>query len=167
MAGEKWRVWAARVAVVAAGAAVAFALTTLWRYAHRDDPSVIENPHLARVANAACAAMREESAAAAVGTSAPISQRVGAINAQNDAVTGLVSTVNRLVDPVTVEQDRPAADWLADWRRLVQARDAYAESLAAGHPKPMVLPTIDGLNLQTRLNGVGLNCRVPLVLLAP
>jgi hypothetical protein len=30
-----------------------------------------------------------------------------------------------------------------------------------------VLPTIDGKGLVDRLNNVGLNCRVPLVLLAP
>ena len=47
------------------------------------------------------------------------------------------------------------------------ARDAYARSLAAGKPKPLNLPTIDGKTLVERLNNVGLNCRVPLVLLAP
>jgi hypothetical protein len=31
----------------------------------------------------------------------------------------------------------------------------------------MVLPTVEGLGLQARLNDVGLNCRVPLVLLGP
>jgi hypothetical protein len=31
----------------------------------------------------------------------------------------------------------------------------------------MIMPVIDGQTLQQRLNDVGLNCRVPLVLLAP
>ena len=66
-----------------------------------------------------------------------------------------------------LEADQPAAQWLEDWQRLVSARDAYARSLAAGKPKPMELPTIDGRGLVERLNNVGLNCRVPLVLLAP
>ena len=57
--------------------------------------------------------------------------------------------------------------WLEDWQRLVAARDAYARSLAAGRPTPMTLPSIDGRGLVERLNNVGLNCRVPLVLLAP
>ena len=63
--------------------------------------------------------------------------------------------------------DQPAVAWLQDWRRLIAARDAYARSLAAGKPKPMELPVVDGRGLVERLNGVGLNCRVPLALLAP
>jgi hypothetical protein len=167
MAGERWRSWAARAAVVVAGALVAVSLMRLWAYANRDNPLVIENPDVARVANAACAALRDEAAAAAVATTAPIAQRVGAINAQNDAVTQLVATVDRLVAPEAIAQDRPAATWLADWQRLVVVRDGYARSLASGHPTPMAMPTIDGRSLQERLNDVGLNCRVPPVLLAP
>ena len=63
--------------------------------------------------------------------------------------------------------DQPAVAWLQDWRRLIAARDAYARSLAAGKPKPMELPVVDGRGLVERLNGVGLSCRVPLALLAP
>jgi hypothetical protein len=167
MAGERWRVWAARVAVVVAAAVVTMSLMRLWAYANTDNPAIIENPDVARVANAACAAMREEAAALSVATTAPIAQRVGAINAQNDAVTELINRINRLVDPAEIERDQPAPAWLEDWDRLVVARDAYARSLASGHPKPMVMPVIDGQTLQQRLNDVGLNCRVPLVLLAP
>jgi hypothetical protein len=167
MAGQKWRVWAARVAVVVGAALVALSLMRLWAYANTDDPAVIEHPDVARVANAACAAMRDEAAAAAVASTAPIAQRVGAINAQNDAVTELIVRVNQLASSGEIERDRPAAAWLDDWQRLVRVRDAYAQSLASGHPKPMAMPVLDGQTLQQRLNDVGLNCRVPLVLLAP
>jgi hypothetical protein len=153
--------------VVAAAGVVAVSFMRLWAYANTDDPTVIENPDVARVANAACAAMRNEASAKAVSTTAPIAQRVGAINAQNDAVTELVTKVIRLVDPATIERDRPAQAWLEDWQRLVTARDAYARGLASGHPRPMVLPVVEGQPLQQRLNNVGLNCRVPLVLLSP
>jgi hypothetical protein len=167
MAGEKWRIWAAGVAVVVAATGVSLSLMRLWAYANTDNPTIIENPDVVRVATAACAAMRDEAAAAAVATTAPIAQRVGAINAQNDAVTELVIRVNQNVPAADLQHDQPSATWLEDWQRLVRVRDAYAQSLASGHPKPMVLPVFDGQSLQDRLNDVGLNCRVPLVLLAP
>jgi hypothetical protein len=166
MTGEKWRVWAAAVAVVVAGVLVFVALSRLWDFANADDPDIVEQGVITRAAAAACAQMRDSAAAAAVATTAPVPRRVGAINAQNDAVVELISTMNQLGD-ARLESDQPAAQWLEDWQRLVTARDAYARSLAAGKPRPMALPTIDGKGLVTRLNNVGLNCRVPLVLLAP
>jgi hypothetical protein len=167
MTGEQWRVWAARVSVVAGAAVVVVSLNWLWGYANTDNPTMIEDPLIVRVANAACATMRDEAAAAAVGTAAPRAQRVGAINAQNDAVIELVATVRRFVDPGTLERDQPSEQWLEDWQRLVAVRDAYARSLAAGKPAPMVMPVIDGQSLTDRLDNVGLNCRVPLVILEP
>ena len=166
MSGEQWRAWTARVAVVVAGVLVYVALSRLWSFANTDDPDLIENGSIARAAASACAQMRDSAAAAAVATTAPISQRVGAINAQNDAVVELVTTMNQL-GRARLDADQPAAQWLEDWHRLVLARDAYARSLAAGKPRVMALPTIDGRGLVDRLNNVGLNCRVPLVLLAP
>ncbi|TPG17133.1 hypothetical protein EAH86_10220 [Pedococcus bigeumensis] len=166
MTGEQWRAWSARIAVVVAAVVVSVALSRLWTYANADDPDLIEQGSIARAASSACAAMRDSAAASAVASTAPIPQRVGAINAQNDAVTELIATMNQL-GPDRLQADQPADQWLEDWQRLVSARDAYARSLAAGKPKPMVLPTIDGKGLVDRLNNVGLNCRVPLVLLAP
>lgn len=166
MTGEKWRVWAAAVAVVVAGVLVFVALSRLWAFANADDPDIVEQGVITRAAASACAQMRDSAAAAAVASTAPVAQRVGAINAQNDAVVELISTMNKLGEE-QLEADQPAPQWLEDWQRLVTARDAYARSLAAGKPKPMALPTIDGKGLVTRLNNVGLNCRVPLVLLAP
>ena len=166
MTGEQWRAWAARIAVVVAAVVVFVALSRLWTFANTDDPTLIEQGPIARVASSACAVMRDTASAAAVATTAPIPQRVGAINAQNDAVIELVTTMSRL-GRQQLEADQPAAQWLEDWQRLVSARDAYARSLAVGTPTPMALPTIDGRGLVDRLNNVGLNCRVPLVLLAP
>lgn len=167
MAVPAWRSWLARGAVVVAVAVVALSLNKLWSYANTDNVKVVEQSDLVAVANAACARMREASAEAAVGTSAAISQRVGAINAQNDAVTEMVSTIRRLVPAEQLSADQPADEWLDDWGRLVRERDAYARALAAGKPTPLVLPVVDGRGLESRLNNVGLNCRVPLVMLAP
>lgn len=166
MTGEQWRKWGARVAVVVAAVVVFVALSKLWTFANADDPAVVEQGAIARVAASACATMRDSAAASAVAPTAPVTQRVGAINAQNDAVTELITTMKTLGDE-RLEADQPAAQWVEDWERLVTARDAYARSLVSGKPKPMTLPTIDGKTLVERLNNVGLNCRVPLVLLAP
>ena len=167
MAVSAWRVWLARGAVVVAVVVVVLSLDRLWGYANTDDVTVIEQPELVTVANAACARMLEATATAAVATSATISQRVGAINAQDDAVTEMVSTIRRLVPADHLSADQPADQWLEDWGRLVKERDAYARSLAAGEPKEIVMPVVDGQSLEDRLNDVGLNCRVPRVLLAP
>lgn len=166
MTGEHWRVWGARIAVVVAAVVVFVALSKLWTFANADDPDVVEQGAIARVASAACAQLRETAAASAVPATAPIPRRVGAINAQNDAVTELITRMRALGER-QLEADQPAARWVEDWQRLVTARDAYARSLAAGKPAPLDLPTIDGKPLVERLNTVGLNCRVPLVLLAP
>lgn len=165
MTGERWRAWAARLAVVVAAALVFVTLSRLWTFANADNPAVVERADITRAASAACARMRDSVAASAVAATAPISVRVGAINAQNDAVVELITTMEGLGEQ-QLAADQPAAQWLEDWQRLVTARDRYARSLAAGKPKPMVLPTIDGVGLVERLNNVGLNCRVPLVLLA-
>ena len=152
--------------MVVAAVLLFVALSKLWTFANADDPKVVEQGAIARLASAACAQMRESTAAAAVAPTAPIPRRVGAINAQNDAVVELITTMQSLGSE-QLEADQPAAQWVEDWQRLVAARDAYARSLAAGKPTPMELPTIDGQTLVERLNSVGLNCRVPLVLLAP
>jgi hypothetical protein len=166
MTGEQWRAWAARITVVVATVVVVVALTRLWSFATTDDPTVVEQGAIARTAATACAQMREATAAAAVASTAPIPQRVGAINAQNDSVTALITTMGQL-GAEQLQADQPAAEWVQDWQRLVSARDTYARALAAGKPKPLALPTLDGRGLVDRLNDVGLNCRVPLVLLAP
>lgn len=166
MTGEQWRGWAARIAVVAAAVVVFAALSKLWTFANADDPDVVDQGSIARVAVSACAQLRETTAASAVPATAPIPRRVGAINAQNDAVTELITRMQALGSD-RLKADQPAARWVEDWQRLVAARDDYARSLASGKPRPLKLPVIDGRPLVERLNTVGLNCRVPLVLLSP
>ena len=162
----RWRAWAARIAVVVAGAIVAVAFLKLWAFANTDDPDVLENSAILRTVGVACASMRDSVTSAALPTSAPRTQRVGAINAQNDAVVDMVTQL-RALGPAAIGADQPTAQWIEDWERLVRARDAYARSLASGRPQPLSLPVVDGTPLLERLNDVGVNCRVPLVLLAP
>jgi len=166
MAGERWRLWTARAAVVVAGVVVFVALSRLWSYATEDDPAMVEHSDIAAAAGAACARMRDAVTAVAVSTSAPTRQRVGAINAQNDAVVELITAMEALGQE-RLTADQPATSWLQDWQRLVSARDGYAQSLVAGKARPLQLPVVDGRDLVERLNGVGVNCRVPLVLLVP
>jgi hypothetical protein len=110
--------------------------------------------------------MHQAAAAAAVGRGATVAQKVGAINAQNDAVVGMVTQLEALGSD-RLDSDQPAAEWVEDWQRLVKVRDDYARGLASGKTKPFVVPTIDGHSLVDRLNNSGINCRVPLTLLSP
>ena len=166
MAGKSWQWWSARVAVAVLVLVVVIALSRLWSFATADDPAVIERPDIAAVGGVACAQMRDAASAAAVGRTATVAQRVGSINAQNDAVITMVSRLEALGQD-KLDSDQPAAQWVEDWQRLVAARDAYARSLAAGKPRPLTLPTIDGRPLVDRLNDSGINCRVPFALLSP
>ncbi len=165
MTGDQWRAWAARLGVVVAAVVVAVSLTKLWSYANTDNPDRIEQSDIVELAGVACARMRDSAAAAAVSPTAPLAQRVGAINAQDDAVIRLITTM-KLLGEERLGADLPSARWLEDWQRLVTARDTYAKSLATGKPAPLTFPTVGGKPLVDRLNGVGVNCRVPLVLLA-
>lgn len=152
--------------MVVAGVVVAVALMKLWAFANTDDPDVIESSVVTRTIAVACAAMRDSVSSAAVPTSAPRNQRVGAVNAQDDAVVEMLTQV-RALGPAVLDAYHPAAVWMQDWERLVAARDTYARSLTTGRPRPLSLPVVDGHGLVERLNGVGVNCRVPLALLAP
>lgn len=165
--GERWRAWAARIAVVVAAAVVGVSLHWLWRYANSDDPAMIEDPITVRVADAACARMRSETAAEALGIASPVRDRVAAIQAEDDSVLEMVAQIRALVPERALERDQPSLRWLDDWQRLVDARSAYARSLASGSPNVMVMPVVQGRSLVARINNVGLNCAVPLVLVAP
>ena len=162
----RWRRWVARVSVVVALVTVGLVLSRLWSFATTDDPTVISNSDIVAVASRACAQMRESAAAAAVGPAASVGQRVHALSAQDDAVMELVARM-RALGGTRLSADAPAVEWVRDWEQLVAARDVYARALSAGRHPTLALPEVDGRPLVDRLNDVGLNCRVPRVLLTP
>lgn len=166
-AGERWRVWAARISVVGAAVVVAVSLNWLWGYATADDPTLIDNPVVVRAVDGACAVMRQTTAAEALGIADPIGARVAAINAENLAVEQMVATIRDRVPEATLGRDQPSLQWLQDWQLVVASRQQYARSLATGSPKPMVVPVVAGKSLVDRLGSAGVNCGVPRVLLAP
>jgi hypothetical protein len=167
VAGERWRVWAARISVVLAAVLVALSLNWLWEYANADDPAVIDDPVVVRAVDGACAVMRQATATAAVGIADPVSARVAAINTENVAVEQMIATIRDRVPEATLVRDQPSLRWLQEWRLLVASRQQYARALATGSPKPMVVPTVEGKSLIDRLGSVGVDCGVPRVLIAP
>jgi hypothetical protein len=169
VAGERWRVWAARISVVVAAVVVSLSLHWLWAYANADDPAVIDNPVVVRAVDMACAVMRQTTAAEALGTGDPIGARVAAINAENAAVEQMVTTIRDGVPEATLVRDQPSLQWLQEWQQLVASRQQYARSLAtgSGSPTPLVVPVVEGKSLVERLGSVGVDCAVPRVLLAP
>ena len=90
----------------------------------------------------------EATAKAAVGTSAVVRQRVGAINAQNDAVTEMVSTIRRLVpaDSITdyVQLFARGMPGRRAWPRGVataKAASAGTKRVSAGSAEPLLVTT--------------------------
>jgi hypothetical protein len=164
MVGQRWRHWAAVVAVVVGLAVVGVTLTALWRYATRDRPDVVDQPIVVRTTNVACLVMRKTVHELAPPPEAPIAARLAAVEAQNVAVADMLSRI-RALGPEQVTGDAPLTSWLSDWESLLRVREVYAASLRAGKPKPLRVPTdAEGEPITTRMNDVGLDCTVPLEL---
>ncbi|WP_433281399.1 hypothetical protein [Micromonospora sp. CA-244673] len=154
-----WVLGAVLVAVIAVGGIVV-SCAGFWMYANHDRPELIDNPPVSEVAESACATMRATVVAKAVPPDAPVDAQARSIREQNAAVTVMVAQVRDL-DRDLRSDDRPTDAWLADWETLLEARERYADELAAGRRPHFVVPTADGGPLTDRMNSVGLTCEVP------
>jgi hypothetical protein len=122
-------------------------------YAQHDRPKFIQDRVVVEAAESACAAMTRE-------VSAVVGEPVQAIRARNDAVIAMVDAV-RAVGEDRIEDDRPTAAWLDDWRMLVDARARYADDLAAGRGPEWAVPVVDERPITERMIAVELDCAVP------
>ena len=131
---------------VAIGAVWAFGF---WAYASHDRMGFIDHPEVVDAAQSTCGEMRRRVDEA--GSLASADERR---SAENAAILDMTDEIRR-VGVATLEDDRPALDWLRDWERLVAARKA-------GEP----VPRDDGEPIPRRMNDLaedsGLEvCRVP------
>jgi hypothetical protein len=122
-------------------------------YAQHDRPKFIQNRVVVEAAESACAAMTRE-------VRAVVEEPVQAIRARNDAVIAMIDAV-RAVGEDRIEDDRPTAAWLDDWRTLVDARARYADDLAAGRDPEWAVPVVDERPITERMIMVQLDCAVP------
>jgi hypothetical protein len=93
------------------------------------------------------------------------------IAAQNSAIDDMVTDI-RSVGPDVLASDPPSEEWLDDWERLVQAREAYAREILGGSQRPYLdIPTDeDGNDIYLRMNDAFLgesSCEVPDAVLNP
>ena len=89
---------------------------------------------------------------------------------QNVAVEDMIDDI-RSVGRDVLASDPPTDEWLADWGRLVQAREAYADEILDGSLPDLEIPTDDhGDEIYLRMDDVFFTestCEVPEVLLNP
>lgn len=134
----------------------------LFIYANHDRIELIDDPQVIDVILPACQAMTTAVKSAAISTDAPTEDRVASLRRQDQAVEAMIAAV-RDVGPDRIANDLPTEAWLADWQRLVDAREDYAAVLSAGKQKSWTLPTANGAPITTRMNTVDM-CTVPVEL---
>lgn len=79
---------------------------------------------------------------------------------ENEALARFVDALERM-DDQRVEEDRPVAAWVDDWRSLLAARVAYHERIQSDRdaPRPPI-PTVDGYSIALRMSEMsGVDCK--------
>lgn len=160
--------WVA-ILVVAGSVIAAIGLgVTAGVIASKDFPTVIENPKLLGLITQECAVMTSTVESTPVDGSPK--EQAAALADQDQSVEQMVQAI-RLVDPDVRAADKPTDQWLADWDRLVEAREQYAELVARGFQPQLRIPhDADGAPISERMNDVWLTnskCSVPDDLLNP
>jgi hypothetical protein len=131
-------------------------------------PGVIDNPALITVIERECSQMTAEVEAMPI-TGSP-SRQAATISQQDEVVDRMVAAI-REVEPGTIEDDPPTDEWLADWSRLVQARESYAKEILDGSLPDLEIPKDEhGNEIYRRMDDAFINdsvCEVPRALLNP
>lgn len=131
-------------------------------------PSAIDNARLISVIERECRMMTSTVESMPVGGSP--SNQARTITDQNRAVEQMVDKI-RAEGPKVIDDDRPAAEWLEDWERLVAARAAFAELIRDGSRPDLDIPEdARGEDIDVRMGEVWLgksSCDVPEVLVDP
>ncbi len=120
----------------------------------------LDDDRVLGVVGAACDVMR----ATVVGlpVRGPAEVRAEILSDQNTAVERMIAAVERLDERVRAS-DRPLEAWLADWERVLDARQEYAIAVDGGSREPFAVPTApDGEPLTVRIEAAaGGACDVP------
>ncbi len=164
---RRW-LWAAVLAAVSSLVAAVGLGVTATVIASQDFPSLIENHQLLTVITHECQLMTEAIESTPVAGS-PKEQAAILVD-QDKSVEHMVQVI-RLFDAGVRAADRPTDQWLADWDRLIRARERYAVLVGHGHQPVFRIPRdAHGTLIVKRMNDVGLTssaCRVPAHLLDP
>ncbi|WP_407341555.1 hypothetical protein [Pengzhenrongella phosphoraccumulans] len=136
-------------------------LVSLWPFAIHDHIDLLDDPAVGNTADRACATL-STALSATEGLSRP--ERITAGNA---AIEELVNAMNALGHCV-LAGDEPSAAWIADWRRLQEARSDVAVALPAAPQTQLVMPlTPDGYPITRRMiHASGPSCETAITLAA-
>jgi hypothetical protein len=160
--------WAA-ILVMVIGALAAIGLgVTGGIIASQDLPGTIQNEQLITVIGHECRIMTKSVESMPVNGTPK--QQAAILADQNQAVEKMLRTI-RLVDDDVRAADKPTEQWLADWDRLLHARESYSARLLRGYRPNMRIPRdADGDYIYQRMDDVWFTttaCLVPSDLLWP
>ena len=120
-------------------------LVSLWPYASHDHIDLLDDPAVGNTSYRACATL-----STALSATERLS-RPERITVGNIAIDDLVTTMNALGHDV-LAGDQPSAAWIADWRRLQEARSDVAVALPVAPQTQLVVPlTPDGYPITRRM----------------
>ncbi len=131
-------------------------------------PGLIDDPDLISVIERECEQMTNSVEALPMhGTPRRQAQTIAR---QNVAVEDMVDDI-RSVGSETLASDPPTNEWLADWDRLIDARESYATKILDGSFAQLDVPNDDrGNDIDLRMDDVFIGssaCEVPEALLNP
>lgn len=164
----RWKWLAIAVSTFSVAAVIAL-VTVMITIADDDIPGLIDDAELVSVITQECDIMR--SSVESMPIAGDARQQAAILADQNKAVENMVAAI-REVDESVIRADRPAEDWLADWERLVAARESYADLVLQGEVPDLEIPRdSSGERIYLRMNDVWLDdpprCMVPFELLNP
>jgi hypothetical protein len=163
----RWR-WVAIAATVFGLVAGTSLLVVAIAYGSSGAPGLIDDTRIVDVIERECQQMTTKVESLPIhGTPRRQAQSIAA---QNVAIDDMVTDI-RAMGPEALASDPPTEEWLADWERLVDAREAYAEEILDGSLPDLDIPTDDrGEDIYVRMDDAFIgesSCEVPSVILNP
>ncbi len=160
---RRW-LWVAIGASTAATIAIVALATSLVVAGASDLSGSIDEPEIVTAVDAGCSTLA--AGVEPVRVDGLSVDRPSRIEAQTSVVREVVATWRDL-DADLRASDEPFDDWLDDWDRIVEARDAYVVELQSNPNALFDQPEVDGEPVAERMDAVMTGCPVPETLLRP
>lgn len=160
---RRW-LWIAIGTSVASAVAVVGLIVVLIVAGGSDLPASIDEPEIIDAVDVGCNTLA--AGVEPVSVDGLAVDRPARIEAQTSVVREVVASWRDL-DADLRASDEPFDDWLDDWDRLIEARDAYVTELQNNPNALFEEPEVDGEPIVDRMDAVMTGCPVPETLLNP